>query len=297
MFERLLKERSEAGEFDSAVLQTQSLIEICSDCAHYHAMKMKMLIKARRCKEAQEFSDKAVALFPNKKEVLEWRAKAQYFNGSEILATKTLNSAFDIDSEDLECQKLLKTIKKSNEMKEKASEFFKAGQFQEAVDKFNDCLDVNEDNQSFNAVILLNISIAMHKMGEKVQSRQSLDRCLKLKPDYTKALVKRGEIHLEEQNYDEAIDDLQMSNQLAPGEFGVESKLKRAKDLKKKNKKDYYQVLDVSKTATHDEIKKAYKKLAIKWHPDKNAQNEESRKKAEKQFQGINEAFAVIGDE
>ena len=44
------------------------------------------------------------------------------------------------------------------------------------------------------------------------------------------------------------------------------------------------------------EIKKAYKKLALKWHPDKNSQSEELRIKADKMFKEVNEAMAILGD-
>jgi len=56
--------------------------------------------------------------------------------------------------------------------------------------------------------------------------------------------------------------------------------------------KDYYKVLGVEKSATADEIKKAYRKLAVKYHPDKNPGN----KSAEERFKEISEANEVLGD-
>jgi curved DNA-binding protein len=56
--------------------------------------------------------------------------------------------------------------------------------------------------------------------------------------------------------------------------------------------KDYYKILGVSKTASEEEIKKAYRKLAMKFHPDRNPGD----KSAEEKFKEINEAYEVLGD-
>ena len=58
------------------------------------------------------------------------------------------------------------------------------------------------------------------------------------------------------------------------------------------NYKDYYKVLGVPKTATTEEIKSAYRKLALKYHPDKNKGDKESLNK----FTDINEAHEVLID-
>ena len=58
--------------------------------------------------------------------------------------------------------------------------------------------------------------------------------------------------------------------------------------------KDYYSTLGVDKKATQEEIKKAYRKLAMKWHPDRNPDNKE---KAEQKFKNINEAYSILSDE
>ena len=61
---------------------------------------------------------------------------------------------------------------------------------------------------------------------------------------------------------------------------------------KKENKdKDYYEVLKVGKHCTMDDLKKSYKRLAMKWHPFKNPLNQE---KAMTKFKRINEAYEVF---
>ena len=56
---------------------------------------------------------------------------------------------------------------------------------------------------------------------------------------------------------------------------------------------EYYKILELSNNATQDEIKKAYKKMAIKYHPDKNPDNKEE---AEEKFKKVAEAYEILSN-
>ena len=58
------------------------------------------------------------------------------------------------------------------------------------------------------------------------------------------------------------------------------------------SKRDYYQILNISRSASDQEIKSAYRKLAVKYHPDKNPGNQE----AEEKFKEASEAYSVLSD-
>ncbi|MGL4184603.1 MAG: DnaJ domain-containing protein, partial [Thiotrichaceae bacterium] len=58
------------------------------------------------------------------------------------------------------------------------------------------------------------------------------------------------------------------------------------------SKRDYYEVLGVQKNASEDELKKAFRRLAMKYHPDRNPDDKE----AEEKFKEAREAYEVLGD-
>lgn len=69
-----------------------------------------------------------------------------------------------------------------------------------------------------------------------------------------------------------------------------ETLMRAEKALKMSKRKDWYKILGVSKTASISDIKRAYKKLALQWHPDKNVDN---REEAEAKFREIAAAYEV----
>src|ERR1700720_4406491 len=63
--------------------------------------------------------------------------------------------------------------------------------------------------------------------------------------------------------------------------------------MAKGNQRDYYEVLGVTRTAVVEEIKSAYRKSALKWHPDRNPEN---KSEAEVKFFECTEAYSVLSD-
>ena len=57
-------------------------------------------------------------------------------------------------------------------------------------------------------------------------------------------------------------------------------------------KRDYYEILDVDRNASEDDIKKAYRKLAMQYHPDRNKDD----KNAEEKFKEVGEAYSVLSN-
>jgi tetratricopeptide (TPR) repeat protein len=95
-----------------------------------------------------------------------------------------------------ECQQVIKMLKKATTMKDEAAVIFKDGKYEEAIVKFEECLQLDELNANYNSTILLNIAISYSKLNKNDLALKALNKAILYNPKYAKAYVKRGEIHL-----------------------------------------------------------------------------------------------------
>ena len=100
------------------------------------------------------------------------------------------------------------------------------------------------------------------------------------------------------EKFQEAVHEYTKVKEIAPQTPGIREKVKSAQiELKKSKRKDYYKILELSKDAGESEIKKAYRLMAVKWHPDKHQQaGEEAMQEAERKFKDVGEAYSVLSD-
>ena len=99
--------------------------------------------------------------------------------------------------------------------------------------------------------------------------------------------------------WEEAVHEYSRLKQVAPQTPGLREKIRAAElEVKKSKRKDYYKILNVDKGAGESQIKKAYRKAAVQWHPDKHSNGtEEEQKEAEARFKDIGEAYSVLSDQ
>lgn len=93
--------------------------------------------------------------------------------------------------------------------------------------------------------------------------------------------------------WEEAVREYKNVAETNPSEAGIQKDIRYAEmELKKSKRKDYYKILGVDKEAGEAEIKKAYRKLAIVHHPDKNPDDEQ----AAERFKDVGEAYETLSD-
>ncbi|KAK5136352.1 hypothetical protein LTR08_003478 [Meristemomyces frigidus] len=226
-------------------------------------------------------------------EALVLRGRALYGQGENDKAIQHFRKALECDPDFKDAVKYLRMVQKLDRMKEEGNGHFKAGRYQKAVDVYTTALEVDALNKGTNSKILNNRAMCYSRLKQWPQAIDDCDKAIQMDPSYTKARKTRAKALGEGGNWDEAVRAYKAIQEQTPEEPGIAKDIRNAEmELKKSKRKDYYKMLNIEKDATEQEIKKAYRKLAVVWHPDKNPGNPE----AEAKFKDIQEAHETLID-
>ena len=243
--------------------------------------------------KAQDIAISMLRLNSQDPDAMMVRARAFYASGETEQALKLLKMCLGLDPDMKSAIKLLRIVQKLSRTKEEGNAAFKAKDYRRAIDLYGQALDVDPKNKDMNSKILQNRAQAFINLKEYDSAVQDCSEALRLDPDYLKALKMRAKAYGGAENWEEAVRDYKSVAEKNPGEKGIQEDIRKAEfELKKAQRKDYYKILGVGKDATDHEIKKAYRKMAIVYHPDKNQNSQDSDEK----FKEIGEAYETLID-
>ncbi|KAI1037328.1 hypothetical protein LB503_008980 [Fusarium chuoi] len=176
---------------------------------------------------------------------------------------------------------------------DKAIQFFRMAincdpdfrRLQQAIEKYTNALEIDPSNKSMNSKLLQNRAQCKIKLKQYDDAIADCERAINLDPGYTKARKTKANAFGGAERWEDA--------ELDPEDRTIMREIRKAElELKKAQRKDYYKIVGVEKTATGDEIKKAYRKMAVKLHPDKNPGDPH----AEEKFKDLQEAYECLSD-
>eukprot|EP00585_Thalassiosira_rotula_P003280 CAMPEP_0196138036 /NCGR_PEP_ID=MMETSP0910-20130528/5822_1 /TAXON_ID=49265 /ORGANISM="Thalassiosira rotula, Strain GSO102" /LENGTH=531 /DNA_ID=CAMNT_0041398591 /DNA_START=208 /DNA_END=1803 /DNA_ORIENTATION=+ len=233
--------------------------------------------------------------YPKHIESYQLRGEA-YFRLNEMdMAIKHFREGLKLDPEHKGCKEGHKLLKKITKKDKRGDEAFEKGEYHNAIDRWWEAMNFDLTLLSFVRPTLLKVvkaHIALKEYEKAIEEAQKhVDN-----EESVEGLHALGEAQLAAEKYQEAINTYQKAFDIAPEDEKRKCKEKfneAQTALKQSKEKNYYKILDVARTAQQKEIKKSYRELALKWHPDKNTDNKEE---AEKMFQDISEAYEVLSD-
>jgi len=217
--------------------------------------------------------------------------------GEHDTAIQHYREALKLDPEHKGCKEGHKLIKKIEKKRKKGDDAYDKGNFEESIQLWNQAMEIDPTHRAFNRPTQLKIVKAYSRLGEHKKAIATASEHIE-EEETLDGLWALGDAQTHAEQFEEAVRTFNQAAEIAPdGELKQQANKKLQESqvaLKQSKEKNYYKILGVPRTANKKEIKSAYRKLALQWHPDKNRDNLEE---AEKKFADIGEAYEVLSDE
>ena len=214
-------------------------------------------------------------------------------DGEESL--KEIRECLKLDQDHKACHKHYKRVKKLVRFLTDAQKYMDANEFQDALMKLKAAYKFENSNQRFVVSMKEKMCKCYVQVQEAEEAIKTCTETVEMEPSNSNAYCDRAEAYLLQDKLDEALADYQTAKEKNNDHRRAKEGIERVNKLiKQASKRDYYKILGVSRSASKPQIMKAFRKLAMKWHPDK--YQGEDRKMAEKKFIDLGAAKEVLTD-
>jgi DnaJ homolog subfamily C member 7 len=226
-------------------------------------------------------------------EALVLRGRILYAHGENEKAVQHFRKALSCDPDFKDAVKYLRIVQKLDRMKEDGNKAYKNGNWDAAIKLYTDALNIDPTNRLTNSKILQNRALCRTKLKQYDEAISDCDKAIGLDPSYVKARKTKAKAFGLASKWEDCVREWKAIQELEPEDRTIPREIRTAEmELKKSQRKDYYKILGIEKGADENTIKKAYRKLAIVHHPDKNAGDPT----AEERFKEISEAYDTLSD-
>lgn len=209
---------------------------------------------------------------------------------------KEIRECLKLDPEHKDCFPHYKKVKKVDKQLNDAQEALQANDFKKCIDAANKVLTSEPTVANIRFQAFDKLCQCYQKDDQVSESLRSCQDALEIHQD-PRVLCDRAEVYIASGMFDEALRDYHKALDLEEDYQRAKKGIQRAQKLQKQaERRDYYKILGVSRNAGKQEIIKAYRKMAQKWHPDNFQQDENEKKIAEKKFIDIAAAKEVLTD-
>ncbi|UIZ24111.1 hypothetical protein KXD40_008055 [Peronospora effusa] len=154
-------------------------------------------------------------------------------------------------------------------------------------------------NTAMNKEFYLQLCTIELRLKHFAKARDACEKVVSFDSGNAQAFAKLSEAQIGLELYDDAVRSAKRALELDDSSQEFKEKLAQAEAALKQSKtKNYYKILGVSRRSDAKEIKKAYRKQALEWHPDKHTDKDETeREEVQKRFHDIAEAYEIMSNE
>ncbi|XP_055301013.1 uncharacterized protein LOC129567771 [Sitodiplosis mosellana] len=282
-------------DFSSALSKIDLALKSAHRSLKFKLLKGECLALLERYEEAEQIAIVCQMSDPKNADVVYIRALCWYHKNWQE-GIKHLKNVILLDPDHKKAKSLLRNVKNFGEKEKLANEIFQREQYREAIGEFAEALEMCPKDNKLIANLLYNRGSANLKIG---LLRDAIKDCTKaMSTDqsiYAKALRIRAQSYKHMRNFSKCVNDyeelVRLENTTMDRTMLIDAKM----NLAKSRSNNYYDILDIPKTATAPDIKKAYRKLSLIHHPDKHADASEQEKHEQQEiFKKINVAYETL---